>query len=234
MADITLICSGCGKQVTVSEYVEATSPCPGCGLPLDKNGPRAASPLSVPQEKPQLASMLGRDSLVTAGHVEAPAPAFDPAVQTVAARRKRGQNYSEFKMWLNYIFSWLFFLTLLGGLLYWQWQGQGDARIMGVYKATRWWLTGGAWLAVLIPAFQESWVQGVLNLLIPPYSIYYALNRLDHFYLRGFYVAVLLTLAAEFYFLPNQTVLHIAQDNIAQWTAGVRQQISHAGHKLTE
>jgi endogenous inhibitor of DNA gyrase (YacG/DUF329 family) len=233
MADITLSCPGCGKQVTVSEYVDAATPCPQCGRPLDKNAARAGSAEHGQPDKPHLASMLGRDSLVDADRVAVAEPAFDTTARPPATRRKRGRDYSEFQLWLHYIFSWLCFLVLLGGFLYWQREGQHDAQIMNSYKAARWWLAAGAWLAVVIPAFQESWVQGLLNLLIPPYTLYYALNRLDHFYLRAFYIAVVLMLAAEFYFLPGHTVLHIAQDNIAQWTSGIRDQIRHAGHRLT-
>ena len=231
MADITLVCPGCGQPVTLSEYVEVASPCPKCGHLLDPQAPRVAS---AKPDKPRLASMQGRDSLVSSGHVEAPAPAFDRTVLPSVTRRKRSQNLSAVQLWLHYIFSWLFFLALLGGLLYWQWEGQHNPQVLSAYKAARWWLAAGAWLAIVIPAFQENWAQGVLSCLIPPYTIYYALNRLDHFYLRGFYVAVMLMLAAEFCFLPGQTVLHIAQDALAQWTSGVRNQISHAGHKLTE
>jgi endogenous inhibitor of DNA gyrase (YacG/DUF329 family) len=231
MADITLVCPDCGKQVIVSEYVDVASPCPQCGRPLDKSSPHAAGAASA---KPRLASMHGRDSLVVAGHADEPAPVFDQAAQQPAARRKRGRDLNTFQLWLHYVFSWLFFSALLGLCLYWQWKGLDDAQVMNSYKAARWWLAAGAWLAIVIPAFQDHWAQGVLNLLIPPYTIYYALNRLDHYYLRAFYTAVLLMLAAEFYFLPGQTVLHIAQDNISHWTAGVRKQISTAGHKITD
>ena len=237
MADITLVCPGCGTHVSVSEYVDAATPCPQCGRSLDKHGAQAPATGGIEiakPDKPRLASMLGRDSLAQPGHTEQPPPDFDRTTPQPAQRRQRGRNMSSLQLAMHYTFSWLFFIALLGLFIYWQWKGQGDAQILSSYKAARWWFAAGAWLAIIVAAFQDTWVQGVLCLLIPPYTIYYALNRLDHFYLRAFYFAVLLMLAAEFYFLPKQTVLHIAQDQFSSWTGGVRDTIRRTGHKITD
>lgn len=228
MADITLICPACAKHVTVSEYVETAVPCPQCGQMLDRNTPLANS------AKPKLASMSGRSSLISAQiKPEALGTPSATAVQTPSAHRKQGHDRHELRQWFHYIFSWLLFLSLLGGLILWQWKGQTDPQLLGYYKLARWLLAAGAWLAVLIPAFQENWLQGTLNLLVPAYSVYYALNKLDQFYLRAIYFAILFMLAAEFYFMPNQTVFHIAQDAIGHWTEGVRNLIRNTGHKIT-
>ncbi len=38
----------------------------------------------------------------------------------------------------------------------------------------------GAWLAILVEAFKDSLVQGLLCLFVPCYGLYYAFARLDH------------------------------------------------------
>jgi len=228
MADITLVCPACAKHITISEYVEAAIPCPQCGRLLDRNTPLASG------QRPKLASMSGRSSLISSTvRAEEPAVPSMTAAPTPSEHRKRGRDQHERRQWVHYILSWLLFLGLLGGLLCWQWKGQTDPQLLGYYKLARWIIAAGAWMAVLIPAFQENWLQGTLNLLIPAYSVYYALNKLDQFYLRAIYFAVLFMLAAEFYFMPNQTVFHMAQDAIGQWTEGVRNLIRNTGHKIT-
>jgi hypothetical protein len=229
MADITLVCPACAKHVTISEYVEAAVPCPECGRMLDRNTPLAVS------QRPKLASMSGRSSLISATiKPEQPAPSSITAVQTPSQHRQQGRDQHERRQWIHNILSWVLFLGLLGGLLYWQWKGQTDPQLLGYYKSIRWVLAGGTWIAILVVAFQENWVQGTLNLLIPAYSVYYALNKLDQFYLRAVYFAVLFALGAEFYFLPKETVFHIAQEAIGRWIESIRDLIRNTGNKITK
>lgn len=229
MADVILVCPTCAKHVTVSEYVETSVPCPQCGRLLDRNTPLAHS-----GTKPKLASMDGRGSLISdkIKPEEYVAPEFTQPYAP-KERHERGRVHSEFMEWLHYIFSWLLFLALTGLFLCWQWKGQSDPQLMVYYKGARWALAGGAWLAILIVAFQENWLQGTLNLLIPPYSVYFALNRVDYFYLRAFYFSVLFMLLAEFYFLPTQTLFHTTQDALGSWTEDIRNLIRNTGHKIT-
>ncbi len=229
MADLTLVCPACAKHVTISEYVEAAIPCPQCGRKLDRNTPLA------PGVKPKLASMTGRSSLIS--DKIRPEMVIAPAAEAVpppSQLRARGREQHERRQWWHYLLSWLLFIGLLGGLLFWQWKGQTDAQVLGYYKALRWALAGGTWLAILVIAFQENWVQGTLNLLVPAYSVYYALNKLDQFYVRALYFAVLFALGAEFYFLPKETVFHIVQDALGRWVEGVRDLIRNTGNKITK
>ncbi|MCX7010093.1 MAG: hypothetical protein NTY53_23120 [Kiritimatiellaeota bacterium] len=229
MADIILVCPMCAKHVAVSEYVESGVSCPQCGRLLDRNTPVASS-----GTKPKLASMVGRGSLISDQIKPEEYVASELSqVRAPQVRHAHGLVHAEFMERLHYLLSWLVFLVLLGLLLYWQWKGQSDPQLLGYYKIARWVLAGGAWLAILIVAFQENWVQGTLNLLVPAYSVYYALNKLDYFYLRAVYFAILLMLAAEFYFLPDQTVFHLAQQALSHWTDSVRDLIRNTGRKIT-
>lgn len=227
MADVTLICAACGKNVKVSEFVEGPVTCPQCGQPLKKieHTPPPA------QLRPQLASMAGRASLVS--------PEIPPELPTAAAHplgvpsRRRDHEAvrirTERYLRLHYLFAWFLFVVLLALLLAWQWQGLQNPHLLNAYLAARWWLALFAWLIVVLPAFLDSWLQGVLCLLVPPYSVYFALNRMDVFQLRAIFFAVVLALAAEYYFLPDRVLFNIVQEQMATWVVDVRSLIQHAG-----
>lgn len=229
MADITLICAACGKNFKVSEYAEESVTCPQCGQPVGRNVASAEAPPRL-----HLASMAGRASLVSPGITPdlPPAVPFAAPVSPSRSRLETRRHYGERRLWLLYSFAWVLFFVMLGALLTWQWLALSDAYLMKLYLDSRWILAALAWLVVLLPAFGDTYLQGLLCLLIPPYAVYYALNRLDHFYLRAIFFAVALNLAAEYYFLPGETLFSILQaqiqEQLSQWAAEVRNFIDHA------
>jgi len=227
MADITLVCPTCAKHVTISEYVESGVACPQCGRVLDRNTPLASGP------RPKLATMSGRTSLVSEKiKPEEPPPPPPLALPPPSKLRALGRKHSELQLFLVMALSWIVFAGLLGGLLYWEWKAQTMPQWLEYWKMARWVFAGIAWVVVLVPAFQEGWLQGTLNLLVPAYSVYYALNKLDYAVLRAIFFAVLFALGAEFYFLPNDTLFHIVQQSATRWSEGVRDLIRNTGHKM--
>lgn len=221
MADIKRTCTKCGMAVTVSEYAEERLPCPHCGMALGGKAPLKLGvvppPLAIPETRPCLP----------------PPPA--PAVLTVAqhrAARAHGRAPAGRQLWWRGLVGWIFFAGLLAALLAWQWQGQRDAHYLQAYLTARWGLVAVAWLAVLVAAFRDTWLQGVLCLCVPPYTFYYALNRLDYFTVRALYFAVVLALAAEFYFMPGTTLVGTVQTQINTWVVAIRELIERAGRHL--
>ena len=226
MADTSLICAACGTKVTVSEYVTDPVFCPQCGKALEKNEAH------TDRARPKLASMQSRASLVSpAIPPELPsAAAVTPAVPNSRRQKHRedGRVRVGRRLRLQAFFSWILFLVLLGLLLDWQWKGQTDERLLQSYLETRWGLVAVAWLIVLVRAFLDTWIQGAFCLMIPPYVVYYALNRMDEFYLRAIFFAVFLALAAEYYFLPSQTLVGIVQVRLAGFADSVHHLIQNA------
>ena len=219
MADINLTCIKCGKTITVSEFANGRVPCPACGAMLDK------TPTKLGMLRPQLATPENRPMLAT------PAPAVLTVTQHRDARA-RGRTPSGPRLWWRVLAAWLLFAGLLAALLAWQWWGRQDVRYLNSYLTARWALVAAAWLAVLVPAFRDSRFQGVLCLCIPPYTLYYALNRLDYFVLRAIYFAVVFALGAEFYFMPDVTLVGIVQAQVNAWVSAVRGLIEHAARHL--
>jgi hypothetical protein len=219
MADINLTCLKCGITIAVSEYANGRVPCPHCGTMLDK------TPSKLGVLRPQLAHPDGRSVLATPAPTKlSPAPRHDSNQRARAALGPR--------LWLRVLLAWILFFGLLGALLAWQWKGQQDARYLQTYLNVRWWLFAAAWLAILVPAFLDSWLQGVLCLCVPPYTLYYGLDRLDYFIVRAFYFAVVFALGAEFYFLPGITLVGIVQTEVNDWIVSVRRLIEDAGRHV--
>jgi len=213
MADISLTCVACGTRLTVSEFVAGPMPCPQCGALMEKPAKSEAS-------RPHLAAPV-KGPLINS---------IKPMAELLAAQQRNRPKYDWQRVGpglaVRLTTSWILFVTLLLALLAWQWWGLRDARYLNAYLNARWGLAVIAWLAALIPAFQDTWIQGILCLLVPPYTVYFAFNRLDYFALRAFYFAVVMALAAEFYFLPQQTLVGVVQAHSTEWVETVRAQIS--------
>ena len=229
MADVTRHCV-CGKDVVVSESAASPDFCPQCGRRMGQNPPHADA------SRLKLASMQNRASLVSA-EVSPEAPPSAPGVRSVPASHRRedrqaGRFHAVLSLRLQSLFAWVLFLVLLAVLLHWQWQGRGDARLLKSYLAARWALAVGAWLVVLLPAFMDTWVQGTLCLLVPPYAVYYALNRLPQLHFRAIFFAVLLTLAAEYYLLPDQTLAGLIQMHVTAWGVDIHGFVHRAARTL--
>ncbi|TAN35971.1 MAG: hypothetical protein EPN23_09710 [Verrucomicrobia bacterium] len=215
MADITLTCSACGATLTASEFVDGSLPCPQCGMLLEK-------PLKPEALRPHLAAPVERPAL----KLIRPAAALLVAQQRTQSVRTWARVGASLE--LRLAAAWTLFVALLVVLLAWQWWGLRDARFLHLYLNARWGVAALTWLAVLIPAFQDTWLQGLLCLFVPPYTVYFALNRLDYFGLRSLYFAVLVALAAEFYFLPQQTLVGMVQRRCTEWAEAVRARISES------
>jgi len=210
MADITIICPHCHAASQVSEYAASPVPCPFCGRLVDKPGHCRPDDLKVkpepvggPLNQPPGAGAVGAVAVHAADLRES------------AVQRVRGPR--SFRL-LERILAWLVFLVATGVLIGWQYAGRRDAELLNTYYAVRWLPLGAIWVAVIIAAFADSKLQGFLCLGIPPYLLYFALNRMDSSMLRALFFAALLTLLAEYYFLPHGlTVLNLVQQQIAHW-----------------
>jgi len=180
MADIQVECPGCGKPVTVSEFVDLNQlTCRSCGAPF-----RGATG----EEIPEVAESETQESPV----VSHPPPPEDTVPNTVIARVQRGRP-TRFRM-THSMMSWIL-LAVLG--------------LIALYIRFGGWLNTDhiAWIEsygpiillaihvyVVFKAFRDSVFQGVLCLLVPFYSIYYALVLCYDYTARALIVGALLGL----------------------------------------
>ena len=70
---------------------------------------------------------------------------------------------------------------------------------------------------LIVEAFYEDLLQGILSLFLLPYSIVYGVFISDSGAIRGMTVAVILFLGAEMYLTPEDAVVPKAQRQINSW-----------------
>lgn len=230
MADVLVKCKKCGRETKVSEYAAPGAvACPGCGAPLEfesassrtttrlkirKDGTATGS--SAPGANPDAARAS------TATGVERTS---DKVAVLQDVHKARQKVHRPLAIW-----NWVAFAAL-GGLLIgaeyyvtvWQ------PAFLSYYLMGRWFVWGFVALLVLIVAFEDGSAQGLLCLFVPFYIVYYALVRLEYYWLRGLFLAVLLGIGMELYYLPEQSALVLLHRETNTFIAGVSKQIERAG-----
>jgi hypothetical protein len=122
--------------------------------------------------------------------------------------------------------GWLAFLLIFAGM--------GAAQYL-LKSHSNWnphylWLRGGVWAAAVLPvlfmAFRDSSTTGWIALFFPPFLIYYGLERVHSFWVRGFFAGMLLNLGMEIYLLKDASLLALSQAKVT-W-------LIDRGHALIE
>ena len=160
------------------------------------------------------------------------ADATIPSVQSADARDRRTarRGRSAHRRRLDIFLAVCVFVITAGVLIGWQYRGHSDPELLNLYYSVRWLAIGAIWLAVLIAAFADSMLQGLLCLGIPPYQLFFALNRLDSPVLRSLFFAALLALVTEYFYIPlHLTVLDLVQQRIGIWIQAGHNWISSIG-----
>jgi hypothetical protein len=224
VADITITCPSCGRPCTVSEFTAAeTLACPACSHRLELPNVERGMKLKVRKGAAGESVNLTNEPLSSV-LTSAEKPDDRPASTINEVHKVRGQVKSQ-KKWLG----WLLFL-LLGGLLVGaQYYIQQDLKYLDLYHKASWVIYGIVFLAVLMVAADDSYLQAVLCVLVPCYVIYYAFSRMESNALRGLFLAVVVSLGAELYFLKDQALLMILQRQLNAFIDYVSQLIKRAG-----
>ena len=223
MADITITCPHCGVTSKVSEYASSPVPCPACKRPVDKPIQQRSVELQIKAVAAEVQQPL---SDVGEMHKDRYA--------NVRERQEKRRRQSRMNRHVEAALSWLAFILVAGLLVAWQHAGRSDPRLLQAYLLVRWLAAGAIWVAVVLAAFADNKLQGILTLFVPAYIVYFALNRLDYFLLRSLFFAVLCALLVEFYLIPENTVLDIVSQYIASWIDCGHRWISKMGHKATD
>jgi len=228
VADIQLKCAQCGKEITVSEFVSTEAlTCPACGAALSMPERKAeAVPLKIRlQERESRTALTGHEMDVDVLARAVAAKETDSVMGEV--HKARTQVKKSTGIWL-----WIILLLVGGGLVGWQHavaEGIGPAGLADSYGMARAGIAGLAAVLVLAVAFYESWVQGVLCLLLPFYILYYTIVRMEFNTVRGLFLGVCVAIAVEVRLLPDQSLLLAAQGRFDQFVTAVNQKIKRAG-----
>ena len=225
MADITITCPSCGRPCTVSEFAATdTLACPACSQHLELPNVERGMKLKVRKGAAGETVSLTNEPSLSSVLPEAERVDERPASTINEVHKVRGQVKSQ-KKWIG----WLLFLLLGGLLLGAQYYVQLMPGYLGLYHKVSWIIYGVVYLAVLIIAADDSYLQAVLCALVPCYVIYYAFSRMESNALRGLFLAVVVSLGAELYFLKDQALLMIMQRQLNTFIDWVSSLIKRAG-----
>ncbi len=225
MADINITCPSCGKSCTVSEFVAAeTLACPACSgrlqLPNADHGPRLKVRKMTSDEGSTLTSEHAISPLISEARIS------DQPLSTIGnAHKVRGTIKGPARF-----LSFLLFLVLAGLFVGAQYfiQQQG-AQYLVLYQRISWGVYALLYFLVLLVAAEDSYLQAILCFLLPFYVVYYAFTRMESLLLRGAFMAVIVSLGAEIYFLKNAALLMLAQEQMNQLIEGGSNLIQRAG-----
>lgn len=155
-----------------------------------------------------------------------PAPQQVQADKKKAKKKKPGRASGKFGMrFLGQSVGTFFIgMLILGGFLYHQ---VHDLGYLSLNQATM--ARGIAVIAffviLVIEAFTEDLIQGVLALFLPPYAFVYGLFFADAGPIRGLTMAMLLFLGAEVYFTPDDALVPKTTSAISGWIDSGQQKL---------
>lgn len=227
MADITVKCSSCGTENRVSEYAAAeTLVCRSCK--------RALSNFHTEDRKMRLqVRKIERDDKQTNLTGEKEEEEQEVAIRKASAERTSsvlGEVHKARTKTSNphAIVSWLAFLAVGALLVGLQYLSLEDPKLLQPYYTLRWVALGLFSFLVILIAFQDSTFQGVLCLLLPLYIVYYAVVRVESYFVRGAFMAVCVALGTEMHFMPKQAVVTRTQIEINKFINSVGKQVQRA------
>jgi DNA-directed RNA polymerase subunit RPC12/RpoP len=198
MADITLTCSQCGNQITISEHDTAeTVKCMKCAnrVPVPKR-----EPAQVAAPPPKLKMAQPAEPAPAA----APAPTAGKPVKKLVdrdqrhylprslKRRRRERATTGHLYW-----PWVIFVVLGVALTVLRYSHILGPDLVDLLR------TGGICavffihVSLIAYAFGEDAFQGVLCAIVPGYSLYYLFFQSDQFYFRAILAALLVAFGLD-------------------------------------
>ena len=225
MADVKLMCPGCGQENEFSEFVTPEARrCRKCGAALNVPGATDA-----PGPSPLKAHLSHRPRLSRSMAMRTERPEGIPenhAILQGKADRAREQAEAAPKIWpgLRYVV-----LLLVAGLMIAvQWLAKDNEGVRTPYLIARYVLAGMAVIFVLYDAIRDSVMQAFMCIVIPFYVILYETTRVESYWRSGFVLGVLAGLGAELYFIPPDSILMALNQLVSALMEFIRGVISGA------
>ena len=233
MADIVITCASCGHERKISEYASAEeSKCPDCGAAVEVPSLSKETTLSVCKTedlRPQALAATAEE-LATASDEAPPAPQTEQAgASTLEEVYKVRGKVKKTRPVLG-LLTFVFFAAML---LWLQMLLRADGNVLLMYNWVRGVCGGVIYILVLLVAFEDTLWQGLVGVVFPPYTIYYALVRLDSHVLRGLFLAFVVALGAELYFVPQHSFINHSQTYVNSVIRGGEGFIQRAGEAPT-
>ena len=229
MADVDIQCMSCGGEITVSDVVNVDKlKCRSCGGDFLRTNTDAAPTGPSPEEKRRslMKSLKKKDAkqkLAIAKNAPAGKNADEVDVSRLAWEKLNDtEGQAEVQRQSHRMYSgltwkaWLVFIVIggiAGGLRY---SGLVPPSILAqavIYEVL---VVVVLHIFVVLKAFQDSVFQGVLCVLLPPYSIYYLFSAADTFFLRAVVAGLLIGIGQD-----SGTLFHgwsiTAIDSVNAW-----------------
>ncbi len=129
------------------------------------------------------------------------------------ARPKGGSSF------MQTFLSFLFGCAVMGLLIYHR-TAELSFLAEDQISFARWILVIGVFAAIIVEAFIQDMLQGILSLFFPPYSVVYGLFFTDSPPLRGLSAALICFLSVEATMLPNDSVVISSYNAVNEWYQG--------------
>ena len=220
MPDVAVQCPECGAERVVSEYATLGSfECLVCSASLEFPEATNSSGLSVrrnlgPASVP--VNLTTPDETQVLASEEESERALKNAAPSVDVHEGRVIEASS-RAWLGYLGFSLVAALLIG----FQWKQNDFSQYQDYYIWGRNVVALGSYFIVILVAFQDTTMAGLLCLFFFPYSLIYASNSLESYLLRGVFLASLMALMAEVYFFGSQSALSQMGDQFTNFVDSV-------------
>ncbi len=233
MADVDILCSGCGKTSTLSEFADISLiKCKYCGCALNKDSKVVAEATPVATSNPAISAVLA-ESIDASAHAkpeekkklslkkhteETDEPSFAEQNQKqsqwnqISEAKTEVANKQE-KHFNHSLASSLIFVVLAGicgGLRY----GNFMPGIVDLVKVYGPWIIIVMHVTIVLKAFKDNMFTGVMCTIIPGYSFYYLFFAGDDFYTRAIFGGILVGIGYDSGLVINDW----AQEGIAYVT----------------
>jgi hypothetical protein len=186
MADIQITCTRCFTVATVSEFVDDSAlVCRSCGAELTRPSRPDA------RAKPTMAATrdIGRTD------DEQPSPDGNPIELWPGG--KRAPRHRRKHRALHHWYAFGLFLALGSLMAYWRYGGGLSPVRLELLRAYAAPALLGLHVLIILKAFEDQVFQGILCLLVPLYSLYYAFGVMDSLYVRALIAAVLIGIGQD-------------------------------------
>jgi len=224
MSDVTIQCLSCGNEITVSDVVNIENlKCRACGGDFLRSNAQAQPTGPTPEEKrrslmktriPEPVRPQQASEAPPANHINRVAweKLNDPAGQA-EVQKQSAKMYSSLT-WK----AWAIFIgvgAIAGTCRY---SGLIPASVLRqaiLYEALTVLILH---IFIVLKAFKDSILQGVLCVLLPPYSLYYLFSASDDFYLRAFIAGLLIGIGQDAGVIFHEWSIGII-DSVNGWIA---------------
>jgi DNA-directed RNA polymerase subunit M/transcription elongation factor TFIIS len=206
MADIDLQCPECKALMSVSEFTASrTVACKSCKhqieVPLQHRDPEPDRKLRV-KKRDRLATETDSDDDTFLGQIKPP---------------KRRKPKSEWHV-SQVIIAWAVFLALGTAMYFLRYRGLLEYNQLQMLITFSPLVIAAFQILIVLKAFQDSVLQGILCLLIPGYSFVYLFFMSDDFYARAVLGGLLVGMAKDSYLFYEQYALTV-YNAINAWLA---------------